>query len=60
MAPNITEPPSNIDTVDDGRAITIKCKHFGMPKPHIKWLRNNEELTDERYLILDNSDLQIK
>lgn len=60
LAPNITEPPSNIDTVNDGRTVTIKCKHFGMPKPHIKWLRNNEELAGDHYSTLDNGDLQIR
>lgn len=59
LAPEITEPPHNVETVD-GRAVTIGCKNFGVPKPHVKWTRNNIELTGGRYLTLDNGDLQIR
>ena len=59
LAPEITEPPNKVETVD-GRAITIGCKNFGVPKPHVKWTRNNIELTGGRNSILDNGDLQIR
>lgn len=59
LAPEIIEPPDKVETVD-GRAITIGCKHFGVPKPHVKWTRNNIELTGGRYLTLNNGDLQIR
>ncbi|VVC24599.1 Hypothetical protein CINCED_3A009632 [Cinara cedri] len=58
LAPEITEPPHNVETVD-GRAITIGCKNFGVPKPHVKWTKNNIELTGGRYTTLDSGDLQI-
>lgn len=59
MAPEITEPPNKVETVD-GRDITIGCKNFGVPKPHVKWTRNNIELTGGRYSTLDTGDLQIR
>lgn len=59
LAPEITEPPHNVETVD-GRAVTIGCKNFGVPKPHVKWTKNNIELTGGRYSTLDNGDLQIR
>jgi len=59
LAPEITEPPQNVETVD-GRAVTIGCKNFGVPKPHVKWTKNNIELTGGRYSTLDNGDLQIR
>ncbi|KAL4121128.1 hypothetical protein QTP88_013693 [Uroleucon formosanum] len=58
LAPEITEPPNKVETVD-GRAITIGCKNFGVPKPQVKWTRNNIELTGGRYSTLDTGDLQI-
>lgn len=59
LAPEITEPPHNVETVD-GRGVTIGCKNFGVPKPHVKWTKNSIELTGGRYLTLDNGDLQIR
>lgn len=59
MAPEITEPPHNVETVD-GRPVNIECKHSGVPKPDVKWTRNNIELTGGRYSTLDNGNLQIK
>lgn len=59
LAPEITEPPSNEATVD-GRTVTMTCRVFGAPKPEVKWLRNNKELTGGRYTVLDNGDLEIR
>ncbi|XP_050425383.1 neuroglian isoform X2 [Adelges cooleyi] len=58
LAPEITIPPKNVETVD-GRTVTIGCKNFGVPKPHVKWTRNNIELTGGRYSTLSDGDLQI-
>jgi len=59
LAPEITESSLEIETVD-GVAITIRCKHFGVPKPYVKWTKNNIKLTGGRYLTQDNGDLQIR
>lgn len=59
LAPEINEPPHNVETVD-GKSVTIGCKNFGVPKPHVKWTRNNIELTGGRYSTLDNGDLLIR
>ncbi|XP_050421632.1 neuroglian-like isoform X2 [Adelges cooleyi] len=58
LAPVIPVPPGNVETVD-GHTVTIDCKNFGAPKPHVKWTRNNIELTGGRYSTLGNGDLQI-
>ncbi|XP_050520545.1 neuroglian isoform X2 [Daktulosphaira vitifoliae] len=58
LAPEITEPPNNVETVD-GRTVIIGCKNSGVPKPQVKWTRNLIELTGGRYTILSNGDLQI-
>lgn len=58
-APTITEFTHNVETVD-GNPVTLKCKNFGSPKPHIKWTKNNIELTNRRYSTQDNGNLQIR
>ncbi|XP_025407502.1 neuroglian-like [Sipha flava] len=58
LAPEITEPPHNVETVD-GRPVNLECKHSGVPKPDVKWTRNNIELTGGRYSTLENGNLQI-
>lgn len=58
LAPEITIPPKDEATVD-GRTITLTCRVFGAPKPEVKWLRSNLELTGGRYTTMDNGDLQI-
>ena len=32
---------------------------FGAPKPLVRWLRNNDELTGGRYKVLSVGDLEI-
>lgn len=59
LAPEITELPHKVNSVV-GRLVTIECKHSGIPKPNVKWTRNNIELTGGRYSILDNGNLQIR
>ncbi|XP_054278770.1 neuroglian isoform X2 [Macrosteles quadrilineatus] len=59
LAPEITEPPQDLSTVD-GLTITLKCRVFGAPKPQVKWVRNSLELTGGRYNILESGDLEIR
>lgn len=40
--------------------MTLTCRVFGAPKPEIKWIRNNMELTGGRYTTMENGDLAIK
>lgn len=59
LAPEITEPPHDMDTVDH-KTITLMCRVFGAPKPEVKWDRSGRKLTGGRYLVLENGDLQIQ
>lgn len=38
----------------------MTCRVSGSPKPQIKWIRNNIELTGGRYITLANGDLEIR
>jgi neuronal cell adhesion protein len=55
----ITEPPKNVVTTD-GKSVTLQCRVFGAPKPLVRWLRNNQELTGGRFRLLDSGDLEIR
>lgn len=59
MAPEIIEPPHSIDTVNR-RAVFIGCKNIGIPKPQVKWTKNDTELINGRYSITDDGDLRIR
>lgn len=59
LAPEITEAPRDTAAVD-GQNINLTCKVFGAPKPEVKWIRNNKELTGGRYTVLPSGDLEIK
>lgn len=58
LAPEITEPPRNEATVN-GQTITMICKVFGAPKPEVKWVRNQRELTGGRFVIQEDGSLLI-
>lgn len=58
LPPEITEPPTNEATVD-GQTVTMRCRVFGAPKPEVKWVRANRELTGGRYIVQENGDLVI-
>lgn len=60
LAPEITEPVDNVQTFEGSATTLIGCKSFGVPKPNVKWIRNNIELTGGRYSTLDSGDLQIR
>lgn len=58
LAPEITEHPSNISVVTDKEA-TLTCRVFGAPKPLVKWIKGQTELTGGRYKIKPDGDLVI-
>lgn len=58
LAPEITEGPKDVSTVD-GKTVVLTCRVFGAPKPEVKWVRNQIELTGGRFTILESGDLQI-
>lgn len=55
----ITEKPKDVVTTD-GKSVTLTCRVFGAPRPLVRWLKNNQELTGGRYKVLDNGDLEIR
>ncbi|KFB42062.1 AGAP000720-PA-like protein [Anopheles sinensis] len=59
LAPEITEPPKLEATVDQ-RNVTMTCRVFGAPKPQVRWLRNDRELTGGRYQTMPSGDLFIR
>ncbi|KAK7793446.1 hypothetical protein R5R35_010061 [Gryllus longicercus] len=59
LAPEITDPPINEATVD-GRTVVLLCRVFGAPKPQVKWIQNDKELTGGRYSVKENGDLEIR
>ncbi|XP_040174803.1 neuroglian isoform X1 [Anopheles arabiensis] len=59
LAPEITDPPKREFTVDQ-RNVTMTCRVFGAPKPQVKWLRNDRELTGGRYQTMPSGDLFIR
>lgn len=59
LAPEITEAPFD-QAATDGQSINMTCKVFGAPKPSVKWIHADKELTGGRYTVLDSGDLQIK
>ncbi|XP_060537044.1 neuroglian isoform X2 [Cylas formicarius] len=58
LAPEITEPPKDTDAVDN-QNINMTCKVMGAPKPNIKWIHNNKELTGGRFKVQESGDLLI-
>lgn len=55
----ITEKPTDMVTTD-GKSVTLRCRVFGAPRPLVRWLKNNQELTGGRYKTLENGDLEIR
>lgn len=58
LAPEITESPKDAEAVV-GSTANMTCKVFGAPKPEIKWVQNDKELTGGRYIIQPDGDLTI-
>jgi len=44
----------------EGQTSRLTCRVFGAPKPLVRWIRNEQELTGGRYKVLDNGDLEIR
>lgn len=44
----------------DGSEAVMKCRVFGAPKPLVKWIRDDVELTGGRYNITSEGDLVIR
>ncbi|KAL1110491.1 hypothetical protein AAG570_008019, partial [Ranatra chinensis] len=59
LAPEITTPPTDKEVVD-GKTVTLTCRVFGAPKPEVKWVHQNDELTGGRYTVLPEGDLEIR
>lgn len=59
MAPEITEAPRDMEAVV-GKDVNMTCKVFGAPKPAVKWVQNDRELTGGRYSVQANGDLHIQ
>jgi len=60
VAPEITEHPPAITETVNGRNLTIKCRVFGAPKPHVTWIKEGRELTGGRFFINETGDLHIE
>lgn len=60
LAPEITEPPKEVEETVNDRNVTLTCRVFGAPKPQVKWIRKKMQLTGGRYIIQENGDLTIK
>ncbi|KAJ2947976.1 hypothetical protein O0L34_g9768 [Tuta absoluta] len=59
IPPEIKEGPDDLVKVDGSEAV-LKCRVFGAPKPHVKWLRDNVEVTGGKYNITPEGDLVIR
>ena len=57
--PEILEEPKDTVTIE-GKLALLTCRVFGAPKPLVRWIRNDQELTGGRYKVLDNGDLEIR
>lgn len=58
LSPEIVEAPRDMEAVV-GQDINMTCKVFGAPKPVIRWIHNDKELTGGRYIIQSSGDLTI-
>ncbi|XP_046388931.1 neuroglian isoform X2 [Ischnura elegans] len=59
LPPEIIESPNDEATVD-GKTIRLTCHVTGAPKPVVKWVKNDLELTGGRYEVMDDGDLEIR
>lgn len=58
LSPEIVEAPRDMEAVV-GQDINMTCKVFGAPKPVIRWIHNDKELTGGRYTVQSSGDLTI-
>ncbi|GAB6022659.1 hypothetical protein CHUAL_006750 [Chamberlinius hualienensis] len=57
--PSIEFPPEVSYETVEGFVVTLRCRVFGVPHPEVKWSRNGKDLTDDRYKIHKNGDLEV-
>ncbi|VVD05770.1 unnamed protein product, partial [Leptidea sinapis] len=58
IPPEIKEGPENLTKVDGSEAV-LKCRVFGAPKPVVKWMRDDVDVTGGKYNITPEGDLVI-
>lgn len=56
---NLNETDEPVE-ITDGHDVVIGCKYSKLSKPHVKWIKYDDELHNERYLTLDNGDLLVR
>lgn len=59
LPPTITEAPEQMTLAVVTSRATLRCRVFGAPRPEVRWMKENQELTGGRYKVLDSGDLQI-
>ncbi|KAF9816679.1 hypothetical protein SFRURICE_018559 [Spodoptera frugiperda] len=59
IPPEITEGPENLTRVDGSEAV-LKCRVFGAPKPIVKWMKDDVDVTGGKYNITPDGDLVIR
>ncbi|XP_060803660.1 neuroglian [Amyelois transitella] len=58
IEPEIKEGPANITKVDGSEAV-LRCRVFGAPRPIVRWMKDNVDLTGGKYNITPEGDLVI-
>ena len=43
----------------EGDTINLTCKVSGAPKPHVVWLKGDEQLTGGRFRLMEDGNLEI-
>lgn len=56
---NLNETDEPVEIMD-GHDVVIGCKYSKLSKSHVKWIKCDDELHNERYLTLDNGDLLVR
>ncbi|XP_041975037.1 neuroglian-like isoform X1 [Aricia agestis] len=59
IPPEIKEGPENLVKVDGSEAV-LKCRVFGAPRPVVKWMRDDVDVTGGKYNITSEGDLVIR
>ncbi|CAH1639978.1 unnamed protein product [Spodoptera littoralis] len=59
IPPEIKEGPENLTRVDGSEAV-LKCRVFGAPKPIVKWMKDDVDVTGGKYNITADGDLVIR
>ncbi|GIY13215.1 neuroglian [Caerostris extrusa] len=59
LPPTITERPEPITSAVVSSMVILRCRVFGAPNPKIKWLRENQDIKGDRFMVQENGDLEI-